>query len=203
MNSDTRHRLTVTDKILSKTFLPLIPKWVTPNSITWFRLVSIPLVAFLLISERYVPGLILFFLSAFSDAVDGALTRTRDKITDWGKTLDPFADKLLTGVAVVILASRFLSVYLAATIVTIECFLLAGAVYRKRARGIPIEAEMSGKVKVVLQYIGICTLFLSAIFQMPVLLIVARYSLYFAILVALVSIVFYAFPSAESDRRFR
>src|SRR3989338_2865390 len=107
------HQLTLTDKILKRTLLPFIPRYVTPNSVTWFRFVSIPFVGYLLVQEQYFPGLILFFISSFSDAVDGALARTRDQVTEWGKTYDPFADKLLIGTAVFILVSRFLNAYLA------------------------------------------------------------------------------------------
>ncbi|MEK7106791.1 MAG: CDP-alcohol phosphatidyltransferase family protein [Patescibacteria group bacterium] len=192
MHIDTMsHQLTVTDKILAKTLLPIIPQWVTPNSITWFRFASIPFVAYLLASEQYIPGLILFFLSAFSDAIDGSLARTRNQVTEWGKTHDPFADKLLIGAATVILVSRFLSIYLAATIIGLELFLLLGAVYRKRTQGIPIEVEISGKVKMVLQSLGIAALLLSIIFHVPEFLIVAEYLLYLAIIFAIISLVVY------------
>ncbi|MDO8552588.1 MAG: CDP-alcohol phosphatidyltransferase family protein [bacterium] len=183
--------LTFTDKILAKTLLPLIPRWVTPNSVTWFRFVTIPFVAYLLVFEEYIPGLVLFFFSAFSDAVDGSLARTRNQITEWGKTNDPFADKLLIGVAAVILVTRFLNVYLTATIVGLELFLLFGALYRKRTQGIPIEAEVSGKVKMVLQSFGFGFILLFAIFQIPAFLTIAGYLLYLAIVFAIISLIVY------------
>lgn len=185
------NQLTATDKILAKTLLPLIPRFVTPNSVTWFRFVSIPFVAYLLVSEQYVPGLALFLISAFSDAVDGSLARTRNQVTEWGKMYDPFADKLLIGVATVILVSRFLNIYLAATIIGLELFLLVGALYRKRTQGIPIEAEISGKVKMVLQSLGIGALLVSIIFNIPAFLTIAGYLLYLAIVFAIISLVVY------------
>ena len=118
--------LTFTDKILARTLLPLIPRSVTPNSITWFRFISIPFVGYLLATGNYIPGLILFFFSSFSDAIDGALARTRNQVTVWGQTYDPFADKLLIGVAVFILVSQFLNIYLTATIIGLEFFFLSG-----------------------------------------------------------------------------
>ncbi|MDO8481652.1 MAG: CDP-alcohol phosphatidyltransferase family protein [bacterium] len=186
-----QNQLTITDKILARTLLPFIPRSVTPNAITWFRFITIPFVVFFLVSAQYVPGLVLFFFSSFSDAVDGALARTRNQVTEWGKTNDPFADKLLIGAAVLILVSRFLSIYLAATIIVIEMFLLVGAIYRKRTQGIPIEAEVSGKVKMVLQSLGIGALLVSAIFYIPAFLIIAEYLLYLAIVFAIISLVVY------------
>lgn len=186
-----QNQLTITDKILAHTLLPFIPRFVTPNSVTWFRFISIPFVCYLLVAEKYVPGLILFFFSAFSDAVDGALARTRNQVTEWGKTNDPFADKLLIGSAVFILVSRFLSVYLAATIIGLEISLLVGALYRKRTQGIPIEAEISGKAKMVLQSLGIGALLLSIIFNVPAYLTIAAYLLYLAVVFAIISLVVY------------
>ena len=185
------HQLTVTDKILARTLLPLIPRSVTPNAITWFRFISIPFVAYLLASGEYLPGLVLFFFSSFSDAVDGALARTRNQVTEWGQMYDPLADKLLIGTAVFILVSRFVSAYLSATIILLEFFLLVGALYRKRTQGIPIEAEVSGKMKMVLQSFGIGALLVSIIFQVPAFFIIAEYLLYLAIVFAVISLVVY------------
>ncbi len=183
--------LTFTDKILARVLLPIFPRWITPNAVTWFRFVSLPFVAFLFVEELYFYGLILFLFSAFSDAVDGSLARTRNQITEWGKTFDPLADKLLIGVAVFILVTRFLSVYLAITIIGIELFLIASAYYRKRVEGIPIEAELSGKVKMVLQSLGIGSLLVAVSFQLPTFLVIAAYLLYLAIVFAIISLVVY------------
>ena len=179
------------DRFLARTLLRLIPRKVTPNQVTTFRYISIPVILFFLIFKFNVLGIILFVISAFSDAVDGALARTRNQITDWGKIHDPFADKLLISTAVLILVTKFLNVYLTATIIGIEFFLLVGALYRKRTQGIPIEAEISGKVKMVLQSFGIGALLLFAIFQVPAFLTIAGYLLYLAIVFAIISLIVY------------
>ncbi len=184
-------QLTITDKILQRIFLPLIPRSVTPNMVTWFRFITVPFAASLFILESYLAGLLLFAISAFSDAVDGSLARTRNQVTDWGKMYDPAADKLLIGFAAFILVSKFLNWYLAATIIGIEFFLIVGAYYRKRFQGIPIEAEFSGKIKMVLQSLGIAALLLSAVFSIPAFLIIAEYLLYLAIVFAIISLAVY------------
>lgn len=69
-----------------------------PNTITTLRVVLAPLVAALLLqpraSARLVAGIV-FLVAALSDLVDGALARRRGEITDFGKLVDPIADKLL------------------------------------------------------------------------------------------------------------
>lgn len=185
------NNLTITDKILARTLLPLIPEWVTPNAVTWFRFVTIPFVGYLFIVEQYMPGLVLFFLSSFSDAIDGSLARTRNKVTEWGKKYDPLADKILIGLAAIILVSRYLSVYLAVTIITLEASLIFGAYYRKRVKGVPIEAEISGKVKMVLQSLGIGALLIAVSFHIPAFITIAAYLLYLSIVFAIISLVVY------------
>ncbi len=184
-------QLTVTDKMLKATLLPLIPRFVTPNMVTWFRIVTVPFIVYLLVHEQYAWGLLLFVISALSDAVDGALARTRDQISEWGKVYDPVADKLLIGVATFILVSKLLNWYLAATIIGIEIFLMVSAYYRKRFRGIPIEAEFSGKIKMVLQSFGIGALLVSVVFSLPAFLTIASYLLYLSIIFAIISLVVY------------
>ena len=69
-----------------------------PNLITTLRVILAPLVAALLLqpraSARLVAGVV-FLVAALSDLVDGALARRRGEITDFGKLVDPIADKLL------------------------------------------------------------------------------------------------------------
>ena len=184
-------QLTVTDKVLQRILLPLIPRFVTPNMVTWFRFITIPFIAYLFVQESYFAGLLLFVVSTFSDAVDGSLARTRNQVTDWGKMYDPAADKLLIGLAAFILVSKFLNWYLAATIIGVEFFLMVGAYYRKHFQGVPIEAEFSGKIKMVLQSLGVAAVLISVIFALPAFLIIAEYLLYLAIVFAIISLAVY------------
>ncbi len=184
-------QLTLTDKILARTVLLLIPDFISPNAVTWFRFATIPFVAYFFFMEQYNAGLILFLLSAFSDAVDGSMARTRNKITEWGKTFDPLADKILICVSVLILVSKFLNPYLAATVILIEFFIIASAYYRKKAYGTPIEAELSGKVKMVLQSLGVASVLIGAVSDIDQFFIIAYYLIYLAIVFAIISLVVY------------
>ena len=182
---------TFTDKILKTTVLRIVPRFISPNMVTWFRFITLPLVTYFLWMEDYKIAVILFFFSAFSDAVDGALARTRNQVTEWGKTFDPLADKLLIGIAAFILVSKFINIYLAATIILLELFIIGGAYYRKRVHGIPIEAEISGKAKMVLQSLGILSILTAVIFHLPAMITVAMYLLYLSIVFAIISLVVY------------
>ena len=189
--TETKVKVGIKDRAISFIFEPLIPIYVVPNHITVFRFVSVPFVTFLLFYEYYATGFALFAVSAFSDALDGAIARTRGQVTDWGKLFDPLADKLLIGVAGFILVSRFLSPFIIAMVNSIEILLILNAYYRKKFRGEIVEARGVGKAKMVCQSFGIGLLGIYAISQMPILLFVSSLFLYLSILLALISLFVY------------
>lgn len=184
-------KITPTDKILAKTVLPLLPRGVTPNHITISRFLSIPFVLMLLIAERYSEGVLLFAFSAFSDAIDGALARTKNMVTDWGKMFDPLADKLLVGITAAVAVTKFISVYLTLVIITIELFLILNAYYKKKYQNTVVQAEITGKIKMILQSVGIVLLLVYAITSAPILLTLATWALLISIVFALWSLVVY------------
>ena len=186
------NKITISDKIIKATFLKLLPSWVTPNHVTIFRFLTAPFVLFFLVSENYIAGLILFTVSAFSDALDGALARTKDQITDWGKLFDPLADKILIGTTAAFLIVKYIGVYIAFAIILIEIILITIGYYKKRFQHITVQAHPTGKLKMILQSVGIASLFLFAIFPgLPIFIIIAQYALYAAIFFAVVSLVVY------------
>lgn len=183
--------LTLTDKILAKTILPLIPRSVTPNMISWVRFLSVPFVTYFLWTENYAVALPLFFTTAFSDAVDGSLARTRSQITDFGKMFDPLADKLLIASAALILIPRYLDWGIVLAIVAIDLILIVSAYLQNRFYGKTVQAENTGKLKMVAQSFGVGALLIYAIWHIAFFLVLAQYLLYAAIFFALLSLVVY------------
>ena len=179
-------RVTAIDRFLAYTFLKLVPNFITPNQITKFRLISIPFIALLLALNFYIAAGVLFLFSAFSDALDGALARTQHKITTWGTLYDPIADKLLIGAVSVIIVSKYIGSYLALAIVVIEILLVSSAYFRYRGRVVP--AKTMGKTKMILQCVGIIVLFFFIFTQVHVLLVIATYILYIALVFGLLSL---------------
>jgi cardiolipin synthase len=66
-----------------------------PNAITLGRVMSVPVLFYLLVSERSVAAFVVFLLAGLSDAVDGYLAKRFDWRSELGAYLDPLADKLL------------------------------------------------------------------------------------------------------------
>lgn len=185
------HNLTIADKILAKTLLLIIPRWLTPNTISWLRLLSVPFVGYFLWTENYAVALPLFFISAFSDAVDGSLARTRNLVSGFGKMFDPLADKALIATAALIVVPRYLGWEIVIAIVAIDLVLISSAYIQKHYYGKTIQAENTGKIKMIMQSLGIGTLLVYAIWHIGELLVIAQYFFFIAIFFALISLVVY------------
>jgi CDP-diacylglycerol---glycerol-3-phosphate 3-phosphatidyltransferase len=178
------------DRFLDRTLLWMIPKQVTPNQVTWFRFIATPFVLFFLLIGWYGVGFITFLFVAFTDAIDGALARTRNMVTDWGRLYDPLADKFLISSVVFAVVVRELDPIIGITIVSIEAAILGMAAYG-RMNGRAMQANKWGKLKMLLEVIGVCLLLLALTFGIPAFIPISTATFMFAILFALVSLVTY------------
>ena len=176
-----------TDQFLSHTVLRLVPRAVVPNYITALRFLLVPIVFFFFIYGHYRAGGLLFVFAAFTDALDGALARTTNRISEWGKVFDPLADKLLVGSAAAILVTRFLSFYLAVAIVGMELLLILFGYWKKYYRRAKIEANYLGKTKMISQSVGLGVLCLGVITQSSWLILAATVILYISVAFAILS----------------
>jgi CDP-diacylglycerol--glycerol-3-phosphate 3-phosphatidyltransferase len=135
------------------------------NVITVVRILLAPVFFWLLFADNGELGAVryaaaaLFVLAIATDSVDGILARRRNLVTDLGKLLDPIADKLLTGGALVCLSLLGeLAWWVTAVILLRELGITAYRMAVLRDRVIP--ASRGGKLKTVLQAVAI-TLFLT------------------------------------------
>lgn len=179
------------DKLMRAVVVPLVPKWVHPNHVTILRLFMIPFVVLCIWFMYWQWALWLFLIAAFTDALDGSLARLRKQITMWGTMTDPIADKLLVGSVVVVFVAREINPLFAIFIVLLEIMIFGGAYYRKR-KGIYTSANGAGKIKMLLQVVGVCILFLARIFGIPLAVPFATATFSLAIVFAMISLVTYS-----------
>ncbi len=137
----------------------------TPNKLTVARVVLIPFtVALLLIAPTggwlywLLSGLI-YGAAAITDALDGNIARKRGLVTDFGKLMDPVADKLLvTSVFVCFVAIGICSPWVLIIILARE-FLVTSVRMVSSSRGIVIPANNWGKAKTITQMTAIVAIF--------------------------------------------
>lgn len=192
MESPTHH-LHFTDRLLARTILPLIPKFVRPNHITALRFLLAPLVVWQVSRVANLSSLALFLATAFTDALDGALARARNQVTNWGKLYDPLADKLLIGGVVFVLVLRQVDAFAALVIIILEALIIISAfIKHRRHPEDDIQANWWGKIKMLLQVLGVSVLIIAINFDLPALLLVSRGTFYLAIAFAIISLFTYS-----------
>ena len=98
-----------------------------------------------------------FIIASLTDYVDGQIARTRNQVTDFGKFLDPLADKLLVIAAMCIFCQWGMFPAWALMLVLAREFAVTGLRLVAVGKGKVIAAGWSGKVKTASTMIGICT----------------------------------------------
>lgn len=127
----------------------------TPNKLTLLRILMIPFfVIFLLwesVPHRFLWALIVFVLASMTDWLDGHLARKHGLITDFGKFLDPLADKMLVLGALICFVQLGLSSAVAVLIIVAREFLVTSLRLVAAGSGTVIAASFWGKAKTVSQ----------------------------------------------------
>ena len=131
-----------------------------PNRITLIRVIMVPVFAVLMLLCPQFPflkwvALAVFILASLTDMVDGKLARSRGEITNFGKFMDPLADKLLVCTALVCLLSLGrISAWPVILIVARE-FIISGIRLIAAEQGIVLAASKIAKMKTTVQMIMI------------------------------------------------
>ena len=105
-------------------------------------------------------GSVIFLLAAITDFIDGYIARKYNMITDFGKFMDPLADKLLVTAALLILLENGLIAGWVVFIILAREFIVTGFRTIAASKGVVIAAGWLGKIKTVVQFIMISTLLL-------------------------------------------
>jgi CDP-diacylglycerol--glycerol-3-phosphate 3-phosphatidyltransferase len=125
-----------------------------PNALTMLRILAVPVVVVALLGETPngdTLAAIVFALAAFTDGLDGYLARSRDAITNFGKLVDPLADKLLITAALISLVSLGRCPAWVAMVIIAREFAVTTLRAVAAERGVVIQASWLGKVKTALQ----------------------------------------------------
>lgn len=204
---------------MSETRAPEDRLWTPANVVTIIRILLVPVfVAAMLAPWPYwIPdwdeaalwkpwiSAFLFALLSCTDAVDGHLARSRGEVTNFGKFVDPLADKILVAAALLTLVElQILPSWVALVILTRE-FIVSGIRMVAAAQGVVIAASWYGKAKTVFQIIAILlfiikdsTLLLSLHETLePTLYIVSWIVMTIALILTVLSMLDYFFNAAH------
>ena len=137
------------------------------NKLTLARIIMIPFFLFFLLNQKdflpfYIPAiepyckwiaLAIFILASITDALDGKIARKYNMITDFGKFMDPLADKLLVNLALIgLMALGKVNIWLVMLIIARD-FIITGFRLVAAEKGCVIAASIWGKVKTAAQMV--------------------------------------------------
>lgn len=135
-----------------------------PNLISVFRILLIPIIIWLYLGlKNYTLAFVVIVVSGLSDIVDGKIARKFNMISDFGKFLDPVADKLTQGTLILCLISRYkLMIPLIILFVLKEAVMLVSGYILFKRTGIVAQAKWYGKLTTVVLYFVMIVLILFA-----------------------------------------
>lgn len=169
-----------------------------PNKLTILRVIMIPFfVAFLMLENganttyRYIAAA-LFIIASLTDLLDGKIARKYNLVTNFGKFMDPLADKLLVCSALICMIELGqLPAWMVIIIISRE-FIISGFRLVASDNGVVIAASYWGKFKTTFQMIGVVLL----IINIPALSMVTDIVIWIAVALTVISLVDYIVKNA-------
>ena len=156
-----------------------------PNKLTILRVILIPFfVVFMLFditgaADKWI-ALVIFCVASLTDMLDGKIARKYNLVTNFGKFMDPLADKLLVCTALICLTSmNRLNVIVVLVIIARE-FIISGFRLIASDNGVVIAASYWGKFKTTFQMLMVIVLILNV--QMPFFQILGKILTYAALI---------------------
>ncbi len=165
-----------------------------PNKLTIMRVILIPFFVFFLLSP-YFPAygnyiaVAVFIVASLTDMLDGKIARKYNLVTNFGKFMDPLADKLLVCSAMICLIELDrLAAWIVIVIIARE-FIISGFRLVASDNGVVIAASYWGKFKTTFQMLMVIVLILDI--QMPFFQILGTVLTYVALILTVVSLIDY------------
>lgn len=169
-----------------------------PNKLTIFRVCTIPLFVIFMEfdllgdADKYV-AVALFIIASITDALDGHIARKYNLVTNFGKFMDPLADKLLVCSALICLVGVIPS-WVVVIIISRE-LIISGFRIIAADNGIVIAASYWGKIKTVCQMIMIVWLIVDI--NNSVYRITGKVLIYISLILTVISLVDYMYKNRD------
>ena len=138
----------------------------TPNKITISRILLIPIFLVFLMQQSTLSSyiaLVIFIIASATDGVDGFIARKNNLVTNFGKFIDPLADKLLVASALITFVGLgYMPAWTVIVIISRE-FIITSLRLVAVSQGKVIAAGMSGKIKTVVQIVTISVIIICSV----------------------------------------
>ena len=126
-----------------------------PNILTIIRFILIPIILNFIFQGDYISGIIIFSISGLTDVLDGFIARKFNLISNFGKLMDPLADKLTQiSVLAALVSVKIIPVWILAIVVLKELIMVVGASFLY-GKDVVVYSKWYGKLATVLFYLAI------------------------------------------------
>lgn len=160
-----------------------------PNILTILRFFIIPFIVYYLIGDNYIAAFILLTLSGLTDVLDGAIARKFNFITNFGKLIDPLADKVTQlSLLCTLVFKGIIPLWILVIVLLKEAFMVCGASFLY-GRDLVVSSKWYGKSATVLFYLAITVSLLIRQFKLDFTFDITLY--YLALFMTLFSLVMY------------
>ena len=160
-----------------------------PNILTVVRFILIPAIIISILNEQYITAFIILTISGLTDVLDGYIARKYNFITNFGKLIDPLADKATQVAILTTLAFKeIIPMWLIIIIFVKELVLIAGASFLY-GKELVVSSKWFGKLATVLFYIAIVSSLFIRYFNITIAFDMILY--YLALLMTIFSLIMY------------
>ena len=126
-----------------------------PNILTLIRFLLIPLILILLSQGKYIDAIIVFSISGITDILDGVIARKFNFISDFGKLMDPLADKFTQiSMLVMLTVKKIIPIWIVIVVFIKEFCMICGASFLY-GKELVVSSKWYGKASTTLFYIAI------------------------------------------------
>ena len=130
-----------------------------PNALTVLRFILIPFIIIYIVNEQYIGAFIFLILSGLTDVLDGFIARKFNFITNFGKLIDPLADKATQVSILVTLALKDIIPMWILIVVAIKEFAMTAGASFLYGKELVVSSKWFGKLTTVLFYLAIASSF--------------------------------------------
>ena len=138
-----------------------------PNALTIIRFLLIPVIVISIFNGDYIIAFIFFTVSGITDIADGCIARKFNLISNFGKLMDPLADKLTQIATIASLTLKdIIPIWILAIVLLKELIMIAGASFLY-GKDVVVYSKWYGKLATVLFYVAIVFSLLINQFELP------------------------------------
>lgn len=164
------------------------------NKLTTFRVLCIPIfVVFMLIESipyNYYLAAIVFIVASITDLFDGKIARKYHLVTNFGKFMDPLADKMLVSAALICLTPKMIPSWVVIIIISRELFI-SGFRMLAADQGIVLAAGWWGKFKTAFSMVMIIVLIVNTPLNNSALYIIGQVLIWISLALTIISMIEY------------